>query len=176
MTGIVPNAFKHALVLSLFESGDASDFNNFRPISLLPIVSKILEKIVANQLTHFLETKKLLSNCQPGFRPRLSSETALTVITDKIYSNMDSKKNSLLTLCDLSKAFDSVSHRILLNKCAQLKIDNYWFESYLSDRTQSVRLGHQLSDILNVNYGIPQGPILGPILFSINVNNLAENN
>ncbi len=97
-----------------------SDFNNFRPVSLLPIISKVLEKIVANQLTHFLETK-LLSNSQHGLRPKLSTETALTVITDKIYNNMDSKKISILTLCDLSKAFDSVSHRILLNKCAKTK-------------------------------------------------------
>ncbi len=90
VTGIVPNTWKHALVLPLFKSGGASDFNKIRPISLLPIISKILEKIVANQLTHFLETKKLLSNCQHGFPPKLSTEIALTVITDKIYSNMDS--------------------------------------------------------------------------------------
>ncbi len=136
VTGIVPIAWKRALVIPLFKSGDVSDFNNFRPVSLLPIISKILEKIVASKLTHFLETKKLLSNSQHGFRPKLSTETALTVITDKIYNNMDSKKISILTLCDLSKAFDSVSHRILLNKCAQLNIDSFWFENYLSDRTQ----------------------------------------
>ena len=92
VTGIYPTTWKHAVVVPLFKSGDTNDFNNYRPISLLPILSKILEKIVASQLSHYLETNKLLSNTQHGFRPRLSTETALTVVTDKIYDNMDSKK------------------------------------------------------------------------------------
>ncbi len=112
VTGIVPTAWKRALVIPLLKSGDVCDLNNFRPVSLLPIISKVLEKIVASQLTLFLESKKLLSNSQHGFRPKLSTETALTVITDEIYKNMDSKKIYISTLCDLSKAFDSVSHRI----------------------------------------------------------------
>ncbi len=169
VTGNVPTAWKDALVIPPFKSGDVSDFNHFRLISVLPIISKVLDKIVANQLTHILETKKLLPNSQHRFRPKLSTEAALTVITDKIYNNMDSKKNSILTLCDLSKAFDSVSHMILLNKCALLNTDSFWFESYLSDRTQSVRLSQKLSDRLNVSYGVPQGSVLGPILFSIYV-------
>ncbi len=143
VTGIVPTAWKHALVIPLFKSGDVNDFNNFRPVSLLPIISEKFKKIVSNQLTNFLETKKLLSNSQHRFRPQLSTETALTVITDKIYNNMDSKKISVLTLCDVSKAFDRVSQRELLDKCAQLNIGSFWFESYLSDRTQYVRLSQK---------------------------------
>ncbi len=91
VTGIVPTAWKHTLIIPLFKSGDVNDFNNFRPVSLLLIISKVLEKIVSNQLTNFLETMKLLSNSEHGFRPQLSTETALTVITDEIYNNMDSK-------------------------------------------------------------------------------------
>ncbi len=102
VTGIFPSTWKHDLVVPLFKSGDTKDFNNYRPISLLLILSKILEKVVAGQLSHYLEINKLLSNTQHGFRPRLSTETALTVITDKIYDNMDSKKTSALTLCYLS--------------------------------------------------------------------------
>ena len=79
-----------------------------------------------------------------------------------------------MTLCDLSKAFESVSHVILLNKCTKLNIDQFWFENYLSNRTQSVRLNGTLSKKLNVSYGVPQGSILGPILFPIYVNDLAE--
>ncbi len=92
VTGIFPTAWKHALVVPIFKSGDTHDLGNFRPISLLPIISKILEKVVSVQLTQFLESNKLLSNTQHGFRPKLSTETALTVITDQIYSNMHTKK------------------------------------------------------------------------------------
>ncbi len=87
---------------------------------------------------------------------------------------MDAKKVSLLTLCDLSKAFDSVSPEILLNKCAKLHIDKFWFKSYMSERSQSVRINNTLSDVKKIFYGVPQGSILGPMLFSIYVNDLAE--
>ena len=101
VTGVLPAACKHSLVIPLFKSGDISDASNFRPISLLPIVSKVLEKVVANQLIQYLEYNQLLSNSQHGFRPKLSTETALTIITDNIYINMDQKKITILTLSSL---------------------------------------------------------------------------
>lgn len=172
VTGMFPAAWKHALVVPLFKNGDRNCVNSYRPVSILPIVSKVLEKIVAKQLSYYLESNKLLSNCQHGFRCRLSTETALTTITDKIYDNMDNKKISLLTLCDLSKAFDSVNHKTLLYKFSLLNIDDFWFTNYLNDRSMSVRLENSISKKKSIGYGVPQGSILGPILFGIYVNDL----
>ncbi len=135
---------------------------------------KFLKKILSKQLTQFLEINKLISNSQHGFRPRLSTETALTTVTDAIYDALDNRKISLLSLCDLSKAFDSVKHSFLFAKCLKLKIDSFWFSSYLMDRTQSVKINNTISGIHKVEYGVPQGSILGPILFNIFVSDFAE--
>ncbi len=121
-----------------------------------------------------METNKLLSNSQYGFRPKLSTESALTTVANKLYTNMDNKKISLITLCDLSKAFDSVNHEILMQKLAKLKVDSFWFRHYLKDRTQTVKINSTLSKTAPINFGVPQGSILGPILFTIFVNDLTE--
>ena len=130
-TNTYPDLWKISHVIPIHKSGDEDEVGNFRPISLLPVLSKILEKIIANQLSTYLESNYLLSNTQHGFRPKLSTETALLKLSDKIYNNMENKKMSLLLLLDLSKAFDSVNHEILLSKCQMLNIDTAWFESYL---------------------------------------------
>ncbi len=126
------------MVILLFKTGDINSVSNYKLISLLPRLTKILEKIVADEMLHFLETENLLLRCQHGLS-KFATETALTAITDIIYNNMDHKKISLLTLCDLSKAFDSVSYDILINKYAKVKIES-WINSYISNRPQFVRL------------------------------------
>lgn len=133
-----------------------------------------MEKIISSQLTTHLENNSLLSNTQNGFRTRLSTDTALQTLSNTVYTNIDNKKLSLITSCDLSKAVDSVSHNILKNKLIKLGIDHFWFDSYLHGRTQCVRMGQTISEEQKINYGVPQGSVLGPILFTIYVNDFAE--
>ena len=116
VTGVYATLWKHSFVIPAFKSGDFDDLSNYRPISILPVISKIVERIVADQLMEYLEINSLISNTQHGFRGKLSTETALIAITEKIYDNMDNNKISLLSLLDLSKAFDSVNHSLLLDK------------------------------------------------------------
>ena len=174
VTHVFPHQWKHPHILPFHKNGDKDEVSNYRPISLLPILSKILEKVIAIQLMSYLETNKLLSNHQHGFRSNLSTETALMKVTDKLYENIDKKKVSLLLLLDLSKAFDSVSHRILIDKCKKLNVDPRWFQSYLSNRCQSVRIDNVTSTPREILYGVPQGSILGSILFIIFVNDMSE--
>ncbi len=174
MTRIFLKSWKHALALPILEDGDAADVIKYRPISLLPILSKVLEEIVSIQLVNYLEANKLQSKNQHGFRPKLSTATALTVVTDEIFKNMDSKKVSLLTLCDLSEAFDSVKHNILLEKLQNTATDKFWFNDYLKERSYSIRLNNTVSSKTTVRYGAPLGSILGPIVFNIYVSNMSS--
>lgn len=168
-----PDEWKKAKVTPIFKSGDRMVVGNYRPISVLSIVSKILERAVHDQLYMYLTNAGLLSNAQSGFRTNHSTSTTLLDVQDFILRNMDDGYATGVIFLDLKKAFDTVNHDILISKLKKYGIDDneiIWFKSYLSNRFQTVTVNSTLSDLQNVNIGIPQGSILGPLLFIIFVN------
>ena len=172
-SGVVPAGFKTAAVIpTLKKPGlDPDDPNNYRPISNLPFLSKILERAVASQLQHHMAHHELFEPLQSGFRIHHSTETALIKITNDLLTAADNGLISILILLDLSAAFDTVSHSILLTRLAELiglsGSALSWFQSYLANRQQYVTLDDATSTTAPVNHGVPQGSVLGPLLFTI---------
>ncbi len=178
-TGVVPKCFKHALVTPLIKNSklDCNLMSSYRPISNLLYVSKLLEKYVAKQLNGYLSSGAHYEAYQSAYRPHHSTETALLRVQNDILTSIDNKEVTLLVLLDLSAAFDTVDHTILLNRLKNIGITGLvydWFSSYLTGRTQAVFLDGVSSDSVNVTCGVPQGSVLGPILFNIYTQPLGE--
>ena len=173
--GMVPTQLKIAKVVPIFKSGDRCNMDNYRPISLLSCFSKILEKIVSLRLSSFLATCNILSDWQFGFRAHHSTIHPMIHLTNFLTNAINEKKHSLAIFCDLRKAFDCCDHSILLAKLHKYGIrgaELSWFESYLSDRKQFVTVNGKNSMLINVLLGVPQGSILGPLLFLLYINDL----
>ena len=173
--GIFPEQLKMANVIPLYKSDDSMSFNNYRPVSVLCVLSKIFEKIMYNRVAAFLEIFKILHDNQYGFRKKSSTHVALLTFIDKVIEAIENGEYAIGVFLDFSKAFDTVDHQILLNK-----LDHYgirgcalsWFKSYLSRRLQYVTYNGSQSSQQMIKCGVPQGSILGPLLFLIYINDL----
>ena len=170
-----PKLFKHAKVIPLFKKGDINDCNNYRPISLLSSISKPLERHIHSHFSSFIEKHQLFHTHQSGFRKLHSCETALCRITDSWLSEINNRKAVGVIFIDFTKAFDMINHTILIEKLKMYGIDKNaecFFTSYLSNRSQSVCLDGSISSERVISRGVPQGSILGPLLFSLYINDL----
>lgn len=175
-TGIFPDSLKIAKISPIYKKGDAHITDNYRPISLLPVLSKIFEKVVFLQVYEYFVENNLLYDSQYGFRKYHSTEFAALEFTDKIISNLDQGKLPIAIFLDLSKAFDTIDHSILIHKLEYYGIRGTslnWFKSYLSNRQQYVQFNDCTSSHSIITTGVPQGSILGPLLFIIYMNDIA---
>lgn len=166
-----------AKVTVIHKHGDTNMLSNYRPISILPLFSKPLERIISTRVTTFFTKHSCITNSQFGFRQKRSTETALLTIKEELIANIEKRLYTLGIFVDFSKAFDLVIHDLLLHKLRHYGIRGLairLFETYLQQRRQYVEIGGKRSNIRNLNTGVPQGSILGPLLFNIYINDIVN--
>ena len=175
--GSFPGSRKIAKLKPLFKKGSKTNPSHYKPISLLPLISKIIKKLIHEQTSSFLSNNDILYNYKSGFRKNHSTDERLTFLHDKILKGFDKGLMTGMILIDLQKAFDTLGHYILLKTLSAITFSNHtigWFNSYLSNRLFRVNLGKCYSDLSNITCGVPQGSILGSLLFLIYVNDMLQ--
>ena len=166
--GIFPDALKTAVINPVHKKGVKSDVRNYRPISVLNVISKVFERIIRNRLLSYLNRHQILYKNHCGFRKHHSTDLAIQTVVDSILEALDKKMSVIGVFMDLSKAFDTINHSILLYKLSHYGIHGAaldWFKSFLHKRQQMVEYNNVMSEKIDVLCGVPQGSILGPILF-----------
>ena len=174
---IFPDDWKIAMVAPIYKDGSEDENSNYRPISVLPVISRLFEKLVYDddQFYGFLNVNKLLFSQKSSFRLLHSVMTCLLKCTNDWYLNLENSEYTAVTFIDLKKAFDTVNHDILIQKLEHYGVENKeirWFRSYLTNRKQCCKVNGQLSELESITTGVPQGSCLGPLLFIIYVNDL----
>ena len=161
----------------IYKEGPRDISSNYRPISILSVISKLIEKLTYDRLIKFINKKSILNNNQFGFRSAHSTVHAITTIHERILENVDNDKHTISIYLDLSKAFDCVNHSILLSKLEHYGIRGIalkFLKSYLTNRQQLTVVNGEASDLLTVLCGVPQGSTLGPLLFLLYISDLVH--